>query len=125
MNLLDVPRNFVFVSTLKVTVVAFVRYSFVFCFHVHPHVSSLLGPIVTVVTKISLSPVIAAHVFAKGSVVNAFESTLPTQIFNPFVLRLLVQCQIFVLGSFEVALVTVVPGALVVVQLVHAQKPPL
>ena len=125
MNFLDVPWKFMFVSTLKVTVVAFIRYAFVFCFHVHPHVSSLLCPIIAVVTKISLTPVIAAHVFAKGSIVNAFESTLPTQIINPFVLRLLVQCQIFVLGSFEVALVTVVPRALVVVQLVHAQKPPL
>ena len=125
MNFLDVPWKLLFVSSLKITVATVIIFAFVLCFHVQFHISSLLCSIVTVVTKISLTSVIPAHVFAKGSIVNALKSTLPTQIFNTFVLRLLVQYQIFVLCSFVVALVTVVPSALVVVQLVHAQESPL
>ena len=115
MNFLDVPWKLLFVSSLKITVATVIIFAFVLCFHVQFHISSLLCSIVTVVTKISLTPMIPVHVFAKGSIVNALKSTLPTQIFNTFVLRLLVQYQIFVLCSFVVALVTVVPSALVVV----------
>ena len=91
MNFLGVPWKFMFVSTLKITVVAFIIYAFVFCLHVQLHISALLCSIVTVVTKVSLTPVIGAHVFAKGSIVNALKSTLPTEILNTLVLRLLVQ----------------------------------
>ena len=91
MNLLIVPGNLMLVRTLKITAVAFVHNSLVLCFSVQFHISCLFCPTVTVVTKIPFFFVVKPDVLFKGIIVNAFKSTLPTQMFHSFMLGLLVK----------------------------------
>ena len=93
MTLFNVPGNLVLVRTLKITVVAFVHNTLVLCFSVQFHISCLFCPTVTVVTKVPFFFVVKPDVLFKGIIVNAFKSTLPTQMFHSFMLGLLASPQ--------------------------------